>query len=104
MTSVHVTLGCAYSGAVIIVVCATANVLGFHAQAFENQLQFARGIAREVKESDSITSIPLAVFLVSDDAAGKAHVNAACDLPALVTINDYTAAALNNAVRVLFGL
>lgn len=92
------------SGAVIVVICATANVLRFHSQAFEKQLQFARGIAKEVKESDPAASIPLAVFLVCDDAAGMAYVKAACDLPALVTINDYTAAALNNAVGVLFGI
>lgn len=91
------------SGAVIVVICATANVLKFHAQAFEKQLQFARGIAKEIRESDLGVNVPLAVFLISDDAAGKAYVKAACDLPALVTINDYTATALNDAVAVLFG-
>jgi hypothetical protein len=91
------------SGAVIVVICATANVLRYHAQAFEKQLQFARSMAKEVKESDPGVNIPVAVLLVSDDAAGKAYVKAACDLPAIVTVNDYTAAALNNAVGVLFG-
>jgi hypothetical protein len=92
------------SGAVVVVICATANVLGYHTQAFEKQLQFARGIARDIKGQDSIASIPFAVLLISDDAARKDYARAACDLPALVAINDYTAAALNNAVRVLFGM
>ncbi|EMD59869.1 hypothetical protein GGP41_008994 [Bipolaris sorokiniana] len=92
------------SGAVIVVVCATANVLGYDAQAFEKQLQFARGIAKDIKENKSIASIPFAVLFISDDAAGRGYINASCDLPAVITANDYTAAALNNAVRVLFGI
>lgn len=92
------------SGAVVVVICATPNVLGYHAQAFEKQLQFARGIAREIKENDSVAGIPMVVLIVSDDATGKAYVNAAADVPALVTVGDYTAAALSNAVRVLFGM
>ena len=91
------------SGAVIIVICVTANVLGHHAQAFEKQLQFARDVAGEIKESDAVARVPIIILLVSDDATRQAYINAAYDFPALITINDYTTAALTNAVRVLFG-
>lgn len=90
-------------GAVAIVICATANVVSYNIQAFERQLQFARDVARKMKENDMTAGVPIILLLVADDATAQAYANAAYDFPTLVTINDYTTAALSNAVRVLFG-
>jgi hypothetical protein len=46
--------------------------------------------------------VPIVLLLVSDTAARGAYEHALGDFPALVTINDYTTAALANAVHVLF--
>ncbi|KAF1829220.1 hypothetical protein BDW02DRAFT_178254 [Decorospora gaudefroyi] len=91
------------SGAVVIVLCATANVLAYQPRAFERQLKFAQGISKKIKESDTIAGIPAILLLIDDHATGQAYINATHDFPALVTINDYTTAALANAVHVLFG-
>jgi hypothetical protein len=90
------------SGAVVIVVCATTNVLGYNAQAFDQQLKFASDVSKRVREVDSTAGIPIVLLLVDDNASGQAYVNAAYEFPALVTITDYTTTALANAVRVLF--
>jgi hypothetical protein len=91
------------SGAVVIVICVTANVLHYDAQAFERQLQFARDISKKIITTDTIAGIPVILLLADDNATGQAYATAMQDFPALVTINDYTTAALANAVRVLFG-
>jgi hypothetical protein len=91
------------SGAVVIAICATANILGYNTRAFDQQLRFARDVSRRVGEVDSIAGIPIILLLVDDDASGQAYASAAHDFPALVTINGYTTAALSDAVRILFG-
>ncbi|KAJ4369804.1 hypothetical protein N0V83_005568 [Neocucurbitaria cava] len=91
------------SGAVVIVICVTTNIINYNKQAFEQQLRFARDISRRVAEDSSITGIPVIMLLVDNDAAGQAYAAAMQDFPTLVTINDYTTGALANAVRVLFG-
>lgn len=91
------------SGAVVIVICATANVINYNKRAFEQQLRFARDVSRKITEDGSIAGIPVILLLVDNDVAGQAYANAMQDFPALVTLNDYTTAALANAVRVLFG-
>jgi hypothetical protein len=91
------------SGAVVVVICVTANVLHYNAEAFERQLQFARDISKTITQTDTIAGIPIILLLADDDTTGQAYANAMPDFPALVTINDYTTAALANAVRVLFG-
>ena len=90
-------------GAVVTVICITANVLSHNSQAFERQLQFARDVMRKTKENNMTAVIPVILLLVVDDANAQAYVNATYEFPTLVTINDYTTAALTNAVRVLFG-
>jgi hypothetical protein len=91
------------SGAVVIVVCVTTNVLQYNSQAFEQQVKFARAIARRTSGNASVTDVPVILLLADNDASGQGYANAMQDFPALVTINDYTTAALTNAVRVLFG-
>jgi hypothetical protein len=90
------------SGAVIIVICVTDNVLSGDAQAFQRQLNFARGVWRKSWESQSVAGVPIVLLLVSSDAAARVYAEAMPDFPALVAINDYTTAALVNVVRVLF--
>lgn len=72
-------------------------------RAFEQQVAFARGVWKQIYEAKSIAGIPAIMLLVSSDAAGRAYADAMADFPALVLINDYTTAALANAVSVLFG-
>jgi hypothetical protein len=91
------------SGAVVIVVCATDNVISSNALAFEQQVKFARDIWGKIGETSAIAGIPAILLLVSSDAAGQAYADAMQEFSALVTINDYTTSALADAVRVLFG-
>jgi hypothetical protein len=91
------------SGAVVIVICVTSNVISYHVEAFERQLKFARGISKKISKNNTIAGIPTIVLLVDDNATGSAYINATYDFPALVTVQDYTATALVDAVRVLFG-
>lgn len=91
------------SGAVVIVICVTSNVLHINAQAFEQQLSFARNITRQIGGSDPIAEIPVVLLLVNDVVAGQRYSNIMLDFPALVTIIDYTTAGLTSAVRTLFG-
>ncbi|KAF1844756.1 uncharacterized protein K460DRAFT_405040 [Cucurbitaria berberidis CBS 394.84] len=102
MTEIHTDF-LPTSGAIVIVICATASVINHNKQAFEQQLRFARDISRRIAEDDLIAGIPVILLLVDNDAVGPAYVNAMQDIPALVTLNDYTTAALANAVGVLFG-
>jgi hypothetical protein len=92
------------SGAVVLVVCVTDNVMSRNHQAFDEQVEFARDIWRSIGASDSIAGIPVILLLASNDATAQAYADAIPEFPALVTINDYTTGALTNAVRVLFGL
>lgn len=91
------------SGAVVMVICVKSNILDINSQAFEQQLSFARGISKEIREKEPLAGVPIIILLVQDDAAGQAYANAMYDFPAIVAINDYTTVALTSAVRVLFG-
>jgi hypothetical protein len=91
------------SGAVIIVVCATDNVISSNAQAFEQQVDFARDMWMKIGGISTIAGIPVILLLVSSDAAGRVYTDAMREFPALVTTNDYTISALANTVHVLFG-
>jgi hypothetical protein len=91
------------SGAVIIAVCATDNVISSNARAFEEQVKFAKDIWRNISETSAIAGIPVILLLASDDTAGQAYADALQEFPALVTINDYTTSSLAKAVRILFG-
>jgi hypothetical protein len=91
------------SGAVVIVICVTDNIIHSNARAFEQQLSFARDVWRNLYETKAIAGIPAILLLVSNDANERTYVEAMRDFPALVTLNDYTTSALANAVHVLFG-
>jgi hypothetical protein len=92
------------SGAAVIVVCVTENVLRSNVKAFEQQVDFARNIWRRIHETSAIAGIPAILLLVSSDTAGQAYADAMQEFPALVMVNNYTTSALADAVRVLFGI
>ena len=102
MTEMHVDFLPA-SGAVVIVICATTNVINHHGQAFERQLKFARDTSKKIVHNNTIANIPTILLLVDDDATAQGYVDAVDSFPAVVTVSDYTTAALMNVVRVLFG-
>ncbi|KAF1938472.1 hypothetical protein EJ02DRAFT_446823 [Clathrospora elynae] len=102
MTEMHVDFLPA-SGAVVIVICATANVLRYNDQASEQQLKFATDVSRKIGEVDSIADIPVILLLANNGSTEQVYANFMEEFPALVTINDYTTAALANAAHFLFG-
>lgn len=91
------------TGAIVIVMCITSNVIGYSARAFEQQLRFARDVSKQIGRSDCMAGVPVVVLLVDDNATNPACANAMKDFQALVVINEYTTAALTSAVRALFG-
>ncbi|KAF2243439.1 hypothetical protein BU26DRAFT_437131 [Trematosphaeria pertusa] len=91
------------SGAIIIVICSTENVTMHNPQAFEQQVRFARDVVKKAEENKALPSVPVVLLLVSNGPSKSSHEAAVRDFPALVTANDYTPAALANAVRVMFG-
>ncbi|KAI8943574.1 hypothetical protein NX059_001570 [Plenodomus lindquistii] len=91
------------TGAVMIVVCVTSNVLSYSAHAFEQQIRFARDMAKQIRRSNCVAEVPVVLLLADDNSTNQAYSNAMQDFPALVAINDYTTAALTSAVHALFG-
>ncbi|KAH9882908.1 hypothetical protein J1614_000274 [Plenodomus biglobosus] len=91
------------TSAVMIVICVTSNVLGYSAHAFEQQVRFARDVARQIRCRDCITELPVVLLLADDSSSNQAYADAMLDFPALVAINDYNTAALTSAVHALFG-
>ncbi len=47
------------SGAVVVVICATENVLGRNPHAYERQMKFARSIIREVGDDVASSTVPV---------------------------------------------
>lgn len=92
------------SGVVVIVLCATGNVLGHDPDAFDRQLSFARSITRRVEKDTSMISVPVVLLaIVGSGAVQGAYEQAVCDFPALVTLDDYTPSTLQRAVHTIFG-
>ena len=91
------------SGAIVVVICATENVLGHNPEAFERQLKFARNITRKVERDTSRVPAPVVLLvLVGNGAKMGEHEQAVRDFPALVTLDDYTPPTLERAVRTIF--
>lgn len=90
------------SGAIVVVICCTQNVLNHNSKAYEQQMRFAQDAMKRVVENRSLANVPVIVLLVSNDTTRQTHEYGLRDFPALVTLNDYSTAALTNAVRVLF--
>ncbi|KAJ8115695.1 hypothetical protein OPT61_g2724 [Boeremia exigua] len=92
------------SGVVVVVICATQNVLGHNPEAFERQLIFARGIAQMVEKDKSMVSVPVVLLLiVGCGSMIAAHEQAVRDFPVLLTMDDYMPPTLERAVQTIFG-
>lgn len=91
------------SGAIIVVVCSATNVLSYDPRAFERQTKFAQDVVRNVWEQKNMANVPVVLLLVSNGAARRDHEYSVKEFPTLVTLNEYSTAALSNAVRVMFG-
>lgn len=91
------------SGAVVVVICATENVLSRHPEAFERQVKFARGINQRIEKDPSMDIVLILLLVVCSASKSMTYEHAVRDFPALVTVDEYTPLALECAVRVLFG-
>jgi DNA-binding helix-hairpin-helix protein with protein kinase domain len=92
------------SGVVVVVICATENVLGHNPEAFERQLKFARSITNKVEKDISMTSVPVVLLaIIGNGVKATAYEQAVRDFPVLVTLDDYTPATLERGVRTIFG-
>jgi hypothetical protein len=92
------------SGAVVIVVCSTENVISYNSRAFEQQMRFARNIAKKVEEGNSPGEAPVVLLLVTDGTASQVHEDELNDFPALITCDSYAPSALQDVVRLIFGV
>lgn len=102
MTDTHVDF-LHSSGAILIVVCSTENVMAHDPKAFEQQKHFAQDIARKAGENRSLANVPVIILLITNGAGRQTHEEGLQDAPVLVTCNNYTTASLANAVKVMFG-
>lgn len=92
------------SGVVVVVVCATENVLGHNPDAFERQLKFTRSIVRAVEKDTSMTSVPVVLLaVVGHGASMTTYEQAVRDFPVVLTLDDYAPATLEYAVETVFG-
>ena len=91
------------TGAVVVVVCSTENVLRYDGQAFERQAKFARDVFIKTHEEISSATIPIVILLITESPSSRSHVSRMNDFPSLVTLDDYSPAALSNAVGIMLG-
>lgn len=90
------------SGAIVIVICSSQNVLSHDSRAYERQTRFAQDVMKRVAENPSLNNVPVVLLLISNGTAKQSHEYGLKDFPTLVTLDDYSTAALTNAVCVLF--
>lgn len=92
------------SGLVVVVICATENVLDHNPEAFERQLKFARSITNSVEKDTSMASVPVILLaIVGTGAKAAAYEKAVRDFPVLLTLDDYSPATLERGVQAIFG-
>ena len=101
MTETHVDFLSA-SGAILIVICSPDNVLEYDPGASDSQSRFAKNILKKVAEDPSLVNVPI-VLLVVSNSTKQLHEYGVDDFATLVSLTDYTADALTNAARLLFG-
>jgi hypothetical protein len=90
------------SGAIVVVICSPENVLAHNSKAFEQQLKFSKDVVAKIEENASLNGVPVVLLLVTNGVAESYHQHGVEDFPALVTLNEYSPAALENSVRALF--
>ncbi|KAF1997183.1 hypothetical protein P154DRAFT_524992 [Amniculicola lignicola CBS 123094] len=102
MTDTHIDF-LRSSGAILVVACSPESVLLYNAKAYELQTKFARDVAQKVSEDPALAEIPVILLLITNGTNKRAHEEGVADFPALITCSNYTTAALENVVRVMFG-
>ncbi|KAF1923755.1 uncharacterized protein M421DRAFT_74466 [Didymella exigua CBS 183.55] len=103
MTDVHPCFLSA-SGVVVVVICATENVLDHKPEAFERQLKFAKSITSKVEKNTSMASVPVVLVAIAGNGAmTTSYEQAVRDFPVVLTLEDYTPATLERGVRTIFG-
>jgi hypothetical protein len=91
------------AGAIVVVVCVTRNVLDWDADALQPQVQFAEDVGDEIRANlPALVDVPLLILLVTDGPDQQTHVDALQDFPALVALDDYSAAALDTVRTAIF--
>ncbi|KAF1961179.1 hypothetical protein CC80DRAFT_500487 [Byssothecium circinans] len=91
------------SGAIVIVICSTENVITHNSKAFDQQVNFSRETMAKVKENKSLAGVPVMLLLITNGTAKPNHEHGVLDFPALVTLDEYSPGALSNAVQVILG-
>ncbi|ORY17973.1 hypothetical protein BCR34DRAFT_474016 [Clohesyomyces aquaticus] len=91
------------AGAVVVVVCTTENVVAQSAAGYDEQTKFARDITKRVEEDRTLVSVSLLLLLITNGATSQIHEEGMQEFPALITCNNYTPTALEDAARVMFG-
>ncbi|KAF9701494.1 hypothetical protein EKO04_000377 [Ascochyta lentis] len=91
------------SGVVMVVICATENVLSHNPEAFERQLHFAQNIASKVEKDTSMATVPLVLLMICGATKSPTYEQAVRNFPVLMTTDDYTPSTLERAARVIFG-
>jgi hypothetical protein len=92
------------SGAIVIVVCSTEDIISHNSKAFEQQTRFARNVAKKVEEGNSPEDAPVVLLLITNGAASQVHEDELRDFPALITCDNYTPRALQDFVQLIFGV
>lgn len=92
------------SGAIMIVICSTEDIISHNSQAFEQQMKFARNVAEMVEDGNSPEDAPVVLLLITNRAARQIHEDELRDFPALITCDDYTPNALQEVVQLIFGV
>ena len=91
------------SGAIIIVVCSSQNVLSHNPRAHDQQTRFACEMMKKVARDQSLANVPIILLLVVNGSERPTYEYGVKEFPTLITLDDYSPAALTNVVRVLFG-
>jgi hypothetical protein len=92
------------SGAIVIVVCSTEDIINHNSKAFEQQIRFARNVAKKVEEGNSPEDAPVVLLLITNGAASHFHEDELRDFPALITCDNYTPSALQDVAQLIFGV
>jgi hypothetical protein len=92
------------SGAIVIVVCSTEDIISHNSKAFEQQTRFARNVAKKVEEGNSPEDAPVVLLLITNGAASQVHEDELRDFPTLITCDNYTPSALQDFVQLIFGV
>ncbi|CAI6329423.1 unnamed protein product [Periconia digitata] len=94
------------SGAIMLVVCAAANVRAVYPRAFEQQVRFCRDVVEMVgRGGQAMESVPVVLVLISEEGTVRQNfLDQVRDFDVVCCVNSYQPMALANSVRIVFGL